>query len=59
MTTCYTCAKLIKGKIVRTSPPIINVQLGIDFPKTYHPKCYEKAEREAAKQLGREYVQPA
>ena len=51
MTVCFSCAKQIKGKAVFTNPPNLLIKLGIDFPKAYHPKCYEKAEREAAKEL--------
>jgi hypothetical protein len=51
MFTCYQCGKLIRAKMVRTNPSILHCQLGLDFPKPYHPACYEKAEREAARIL--------
>jgi hypothetical protein len=41
MFTCYQCGKLIRAKMVRTSPSHL----------PYHPACYEKAERDAARIL--------
>jgi hypothetical protein len=32
-------------------PPILSIQLGADFPKAFHPNCYERAEAEAAAAL--------
>lgn len=58
MYTCYHCGKGIKGKVTHTNPPNISVLLGIDFPKAFHPACYEKSEAIAARELGREYVKP-
>lgn len=48
--TCFRCAKIIKGKMVYVVPPLFAVACG-DFEKAYHPKCYEKSEEEAAKEL--------
>ena len=53
---CYVCGKQIKGEAVTTCPPNISIMLGIDFPKSYHPACYAKAEREAEKALFPERV---
>lgn len=50
-TTCYRCAKVIKGQMIRTSPPILLIELGMDFPKTFHPACYKNAEQEAGREL--------
>jgi len=51
MVTCFKCAKIIKGEMIVTNPPMIMIKLGIDFPKSYHPKCYQKEENEAKKEL--------
>ena len=51
MITCYRCAKTIKGTVVKHEPPLLSIELGIDSPKSFHPKCYEMAEREACKEL--------
>lgn len=51
MLTCYHCGKGIKGKVTRYVPPIIAIQLGADFCKSFHPDCYQKAEDEAAHEL--------
>lgn len=51
MLTCYHCGKTIKGQYVQTSPSNLARNLGIDFPKAFHPACYQKAEKEAAKAL--------
>lgn len=49
---CYQCGKQIKrGQVQLVVPPRILVELCGDFTKAYHPKCYEKAESEAAKEL--------
>lgn len=48
---CYRCGKAIKGKLVRHVPSTLMVRLGIDFPRSYHPACYAKAEKEAASEL--------
>ena len=48
---CYHCGKAIKGPHVHTSPPLSLIRLGLDFPKTYHPACYAKAEEESFKLL--------
>jgi len=47
MLTCYECGKQIKGEVLHSDPPLYMIQLGIDFPKAFHPKCYKKAETEA------------
>ncbi len=49
--TCYTCGRIIKGEAVFYNPPTYLRQLGVDFPKAFHPKCYEREEREAEKEL--------
>ena len=51
MITCFHCAKIIKGKAIFTNPPIYLIQLGVDFPKAFHPSCYAKAEQQAEKKL--------
>jgi len=51
MTVCYECGKHIKGQAHFTNPSKMHVQLGIDFPKAFHPKCYVNAEKRAAKTL--------
>jgi len=53
MIVCFKCAKEIKGGMVTTSPSILEQQLGVDFPKSYHRECWVKAELEAADELGR------
>mgnify|MGYP001209263682 FL=1 len=53
MITCFRCAKIIKGKMVCTNPPVYLIKMGVDFPKSFHPKCYDKAEKEAEKELHR------
>jgi len=53
MLTCYRCAEIIKGKYVRHVPPNVTIQLGLDFEKAFHPKCYENEEGEAAAALDR------
>jgi hypothetical protein len=51
MIVCFECGKEIKGKMVCTNPPILSLRLGIDFPKSFHPKCYDRAEEKARKEL--------
>lgn len=51
---CFRCGKAVRGKAVWHIPPVLDVQLGIDFAKTFHPKCYEAEEREAAAELNGE-----
>jgi hypothetical protein len=58
MYTCYRCAKIIKGPAVMTNPPVVNIRLGLDFVKAFHPKCHERSQSEAAHALGRESTQP-
>jgi hypothetical protein len=53
MFACWKCGKVIKGKMVAVDPPNYVIQLGVDFPKKYHPKCYERQEKEAAEELRR------
>lgn len=50
MIACYECGRAIKGEVVHVDPPLFAIQLG-DFCKTFHPKCYEKAETRAEKEL--------
>ena len=40
---CYACGKVITGKVVHIVPPNIAIQLGKDFPRSYHPACYRRA----------------
>jgi hypothetical protein len=54
MYTCYRCGKGIKGVVAHSDPPIWMIRAGIDFSKAFHPSCYEKAEKEAEKELNRE-----
>lgn len=49
--TCYHCGKQIAGQVTHTVPANISIMLGIDFPKAWHPACYQKAEDAAAKEL--------
>ncbi len=51
--TCFKCAKIIKGQMVYVVTPLFMVAMG-DFEKAFHPKCYDEAEAEAAKELGKE-----
>ncbi len=51
--TCYHCGKLVKGEAVHTVPANIQIMLGLDFPKAWHPGCYKKAEAEAEAELRR------
>ncbi len=53
MHTCCQCGKQIKGKMTYVSVSRLAQSFG-DFSKAYHPKCYERAEREAAKKLGKQ-----
>jgi len=46
MLTCFKCAKIIKGRAVSTNPPRFLIQLGADFPKSFHPKCFVVYQRE-------------
>jgi hypothetical protein len=49
---CYECGRGIKrGDVLHYEPPILSIQLGADFPKAFHPKCYTRAEAEAAAAL--------
>ena len=42
--TCWHCASLIQGDAIVTIPANYIIQLGIDFPKSWHRACYEKNE---------------
>ena len=44
--TCHYCGKLIEGGTVHTVPTNIQILLGIDSVKAWHPACYRKAEVE-------------
>ena len=58
--TCYHCGKQIAGQVKHTVPPNISIMLGVDFPKAWHPICYQRAEDAAAKELfGEDDVQQA
>lgn len=46
MLTCYECDKIIKGEMILHVPSRFSISFG-DFERAYHPKCNEKAEREA------------
>ncbi len=48
---CYECGKGIKGRCILIEPCILDQRLGVDFPKAYHPACYTRAERDAARLL--------
>lgn len=52
MNVCFYCGKPIRSKkmVVVDSPKYL-VKLGISGRKLYHEKCYDAAEREAAKEL--------
>jgi len=52
MTVCYECGKGIKGTKIQTVPSILAQILKVDFPKAFHPGCYQKAEEKAARELG-------
>ena len=56
MRTCFRCTKQIKGEMVVHRPPLFMVQMGIDFERFYHPKCYEREEKEAERELKEEYL---
>ncbi len=47
---CYSCGKEIKGEMVLISPSILQIKLW-DSDKPYHPKCYEKEEIKARREL--------
>ena len=47
--TCFECGNLIKGKAIGIYPPIYRIKLR-DFPRSYHPSCYTKAEKKAEKE---------
>lgn len=47
---CYHCGRRIRGQVMHVVPPLIAIHCG-DFPKAYHPVCYERAEAEAEKEL--------
>jgi hypothetical protein len=61
MYTCYQCAKTITGPVKHTVVCVAayrtgwNPQTGkavdLDFPKAFHPTCYDKAEIMAAQAL--------
>ena len=48
---CKECGKIIKGKVVITSPTILEITLGIACPAAYHPACYDRLEKRAEKEL--------
>ena len=50
MLVCYRCGKGIKCEHIQVNPSILALTLG-DCQRSYHPKCYEQAEREAAAEL--------
>lgn len=52
MTACYQCGKEIKGNAISTFPSNFHINMG-DFPKSYHPSCYAKAQKEAEKELNK------
>ena len=54
MKTCYHCGRMIRGSVTVSQPPRYLVDLGLDFGKAFHPGCWEKAEREATKELQQE-----
>ena len=50
---CFHCGKEIKKNIVRTSPSILAQRLGLDFPKSFHPRCYFKHESIISKEFSK------
>lgn len=51
MYACFYCGRAIRRTVVHYNPPILAIRLGADFPRAYHPACYERAEREAGREL--------
>lgn len=51
--TCHYCAKIIKGTVTHLFPSKLHIQLGIAFKKSYHPRCYEIAEKIAEKAINK------
>lgn len=45
---CYRCGKQIKGMAIRHVPPLMLDRMGLDFCKSFHPKCHQKEETDAA-----------
>lgn len=50
---CYQCGRVIKrgSECIQTSPSLLAIELSGDFPKAYHPRCFQRVEREAVRQL--------
>jgi len=41
MYACWQCGKGIKrGRVIHHIPSRLMVEIGADFPKAFHPKCY-------------------
>lgn len=53
---CFKCGKQIRGEMKIHVPTILAIQVAGDFEKAYHPKCFEKAEKAAAKELHKENI---
>jgi hypothetical protein len=50
---CYGCGKIIRGVAAKfTRPPQWMISRGYDFPKAWHPRCHDRAERAAGRELG-------
>jgi hypothetical protein len=37
---CHRCEKEIKGKSTYHVPPTLDIHLGVDSVKVFHPACY-------------------
>jgi len=47
MAECSYCRKQIKGKSVLVVPTNLDIALGKDKVRSYHPKCYAEHEKKA------------
>jgi hypothetical protein len=52
MIACYHCGKGIRGKAVHHVPSNLHIQLGLDSARSYHERCYQISEHNAARELG-------
>lgn len=44
--TCAKCGKPINGKCAVHVPPLLHIQLGVDYVTAYHPECIPDEDRE-------------
>ena len=53
MIVCFHCGRPIRkaSKMVAIVPSNLHIRLGIDFRRSYHPRCYRTAEALAAREL--------